>query len=328
MGEQHALGLIDTATCNIFVRTSCGDTVAHAPLGGYPGPMTIDLKTNTLYLTDFDRQVLHVIDTTHCTATRHDGCQPFASIPIPNLGVPTVNSVTHTVYVTQGGDQPQLAVVQGYRCNTSNRSGCAGPVLSIPISDYAGIASVDTSTNTIYVTNNSTTMDVVDGAGCDAGTTACRVVATTGEGVGRQGAASDHASHTLYVAGGEENTSGYVSVVDTLHCRATDVTRCQASWPKIPTGRGTFGATFHPSTRTIFTTNVLDASMNIVDVRHCKASDHSHCAATSPRIAVGIFPIASAVDARRNTLYASNGGDLTESIINLRHPCSHHLCFR
>jgi DNA-binding beta-propeller fold protein YncE len=325
--QRHTLGFIDTRTCNIEIRTSCGDTISTVPLGDRPASMAIDLATHTLYVTDWGREVLYVIDTSHCNATRQDGCRPFATIPVPSLRLPAVNSVTHRVYVTQVTADPQLAIINGARCNAKNRAGCHDPVRQISTSDFAGVPTVDPATNTTYVTTNAGDMDVVNGPGCDAGTSGCRVVGTA-KGVGNGSPATDSARHTVYVGVNVFDAPGGVTVVNTRHCRASDVTGCNASWPRIPAGRGTLGVTFDPYGRRVFTSNVFDASMNVINVRHCSASDHSQCQRKSRRIAIGPFPVVAWADPVRNTIYANSVGDAKEWIINLRHPCRHHLCFR
>jgi len=82
------------------------------------------------------------------------------------------------------------------------------------------------------------------------------------------------------------------------------------------------------ASRTLFTANAFDATMNIIDVRHCMATDHSRCAQGSPRIAVGAVPVVSSSDREFHTVYTSSIFDRKESMVDLRHPCAKHMCFR
>ena len=55
--------------------------------------------------------------------------------------------------------------------------------------------------------------------------------------------AVDPATHTIYVANGENNNGpnaggDTVSVIDARHCNASDVSRCRGPWPTITVGDG------------------------------------------------------------------------------------------
>ena len=325
-GDRGLLGVIDTRTCNITVRTSCG-TLVTVPLGEQPYQTAIDLRTHTLYVKDLGTEEVHLIDTSLCNVARRDGCTPFQSVPLPRPGILAVNPVTHTVYVTLNVDTPQLAIIDGAHCNAIDRTGCTEPVRTIATTDHAGAPWVDPSTNTVYVTTESGDMDVIDGAACDAGTAGCKVVGTA-HGVGNQAEIQDATRHTLYLANGSYDRPGSVTVMDTTHCRAIDITGCDANWPSMPTGRGTTGLMLDLASQTLFTANAFDATMNIIDVRHCTATDHSRCTQTSPRIAVGAIPVVSQTDPTYNTVYTSSILDRKQSMVDLRHPCANYMCFR
>jgi DNA-binding beta-propeller fold protein YncE len=331
LGEEHALGMIDTAACNVRQRSGCRQDVLKTPLGERPGSMAIDLGTHTLYVVDQALEQVHVINTATCNVSRRDGCAPIRSLPVPAAGLPALNSKTHTVYITQF-PLGTVAVIDGSRCNASNQTGCDEPLVSADTGPGPFTLWVDVATNTLYVATHdgdNHPVAVIPGRACDERTPGCRAIAHTAVGVFPIGLASDARTHTLYAANwafGDE--PGSVSIVDTRTCSALSISGCDTVWPRVAAGHGSFGVTFEPSTRTLFTTNNNNASVSVIDVRHCNATDRSHCPATSPTIAVGYGPVVSMADPIRKTLYVSNTFDGTESMIDLRHPCRHHMCMR
>jgi DNA-binding beta-propeller fold protein YncE len=44
--------VIDTATCNASVSSSCGSTQPKLPVGRAPGPVAVDPATGTIYVSN------------------------------------------------------------------------------------------------------------------------------------------------------------------------------------------------------------------------------------------------------------------------------------
>jgi len=81
-----------------------------------------------------------------------------------------------------------------------------------------------------------------------------------------------------------------------------------------------------PSTDTIYAANAhRDGSgyISVIDGRHCNAADTSGCAsqtaATTATVRVGHDPITLAVDPASHTVYVTNFGEHTVSVIDTRH---------
>ena len=328
--DEHALTMIDTAACNVHHVSGCRPDVLKIPLGESPRTMAIDLGTHTLYVVDEALEQVHVIDTATCNVSRRDGCAPVRSLPVPAGRIPALNSTTHTVYVTQFR-LGTIAVIDGSRCNATTQTGCDDPLFTAD-SPGPDVPWVDAATNTVYVSTrdgDNSSVAVIPGPACEERTAGCRPIAYTAAGVFVINVASDARTHTLYVANWEfGDVPGSISLLDTRTCSAQSTSGCDTDWPRVATGRGPFGVTFEPSTRTVFTSNLNNTTVSVIDARHCNSVDRSHCATASPTIAVGYAPVGSVADPNRNTLYVTNAEDSTVSIIDLRHPCRHQLCMR
>src|SRR5262249_61725706 len=87
---------------------------------------------------------------------------------------PAVNPVTHTVYVTDLGAQT-VSVIDGGSCNAKNVTGCKHRPATVDVGETPGGIALDSRTNTIYVTGEtSNDVSVIDGKSCNARTTSGR----------------------------------------------------------------------------------------------------------------------------------------------------------
>ena len=87
--------------------------------------------TGTAYVVNFGgANIMSVTSTGRCNATNTTGCRrPAPAVPDPEYLI-SVDPATDTIY---GGNQslPQIDVINGATCNTSDLSGCA-PVADDP----------------------------------------------------------------------------------------------------------------------------------------------------------------------------------------------------
>jgi YVTN family beta-propeller protein len=122
----------------------------------------------------------------------------------------------------------------------------------------------------------------------------------------------DEASHTIYVGNQGSNS---VSVIDSAHCNAIDVSACNQAWPTVAVGAGPQGLGFNSNRRTLYVANRNDNSVSVISSVHCNGSDTSGCASVAT-VPVGAGPRAIAIVDATNSVYVSNRDDLTVSVFD------------
>jgi DNA-binding beta-propeller fold protein YncE len=186
-GSLGLVYMINGATCNATITSSCGQTPRTTRVGSGPIWMAENPATHTVYAVNEEDSSVSMIDAATCNATDSAGCQP----------VP-----------------PALSI-----------GGRSGVTPSYP--DYgAGAVAVDPSTDTLYATSQSeNNVSVLNGASCNAtNTSGCtRFAPTTTVGNGPSAIALDPATHTLYVANQNDQS---VSVVNTALCNVSNQAGC------------------------------------------------------------------------------------------------------
>ena len=131
-------------------------------------------------------------------------------------------------------------------------------------------------------------------------------------GVNPLGVGINRATHTIYVANGD-NT---VSVIDGATCNAIHTAGCTQTPPTASIGGGAIGLAVNQRTNTIYVANSADNTVSVIDGATCNATDTSGCGQTPATVAVGTFPIVLAIDEASDTIYVTNGGDNTVSVID------------
>jgi DNA-binding beta-propeller fold protein YncE len=123
--------------------------------------------------------------------------------------------------------------------------------------------------------------------------------------------ALDPAAHTLYVTNGE-NASGpnatgnTVSVIDTRHCQARDLSRCQGPWPTITVGNLPSGIAIDKQTDTVYVSNGGDNTASVFNGATCNATDTAGCGQAPATVPVGAGPFALFDDPANHTVYVTN----------------------
>jgi DNA-binding beta-propeller fold protein YncE len=324
----RALSLLDTRSCRARSLAGCEESLTQVGLPAeFPRDAVVDRATSTLYVADPVTDRLLVLDTRTCSARSTGGCAPVATVA--GGGEPialALNPRTHTVYAANIA-AGTVSVVLGARCNARDQTGCAEPPRTAAVGPQPFGVAVDPGTNTVYVSNadfdgGSRTVSVLDGAACEAGPT-CAAVATAIAGPQPIGLDLDRGTHTLYVAnnaGGD--VPGSLSVIDTRTCNAAVTTGCGQEPPTVPTGRGPWAVVVDPATHRVFTANLFNATVSVVEGATCNATTQVGCDRASRRIPVGDIPLDLALDRRRQTLYVTNAPDRTVSVIDARRPCA------
>jgi DNA-binding beta-propeller fold protein YncE len=147
--------------------------------------------------------------------------------------------------------------------------------------------------------------------------------------------AADPATHTVYVANGENNNGpsaggDTVSVIDTRHCKALNVSRCKGPWPTITVGNGTpgdlpSGIAIDQKTDTVYVTNVGDDTVSVFNGATCNAIRRSGCGQRPAEVPVGSQPLNLYADPANHTVYVVNLGATTLSMIDSATCNARHL---
>jgi DNA-binding beta-propeller fold protein YncE len=159
------------------------------------------------------------------------------------------------------------------------------------------------------------------GQGAAAATFGTALRGSTPTGHGPAATAYDPSTDTIYVANGFSpnkvpNPGGNtVSVIDGRRCDAATVAGCRGPWPTITVGNEPSTIAVDPTHHTLYVGNNTDATVSVVDVRHCQGRDSSgcHAVATVP-VAPGTWGMH--VDPVQHTLYVAGFDSNTVSLID------------
>ena len=214
------------------------------------------------------------------------------------------NARTRTLYV--GNEASFISVVDTEECNRTSTAGCSAVPARVATNPGADWPVVDAGTNTVYVpefAEPSTTLAVIDGRACNAGTTSgCgQTPARVTVGAIPAVAVFDATTRTVYV---ENELDRNVSVVDATRCNAQDTTGCAQTPPTIQVGAfPNSNLVIDQATRTLFVSNTGSDTISAVDIRDCHAGDASGCARRSPTIQTGNEPYWIDLDPVTGTLF-------------------------
>ena len=140
-------------------------------------------------------------------------------------------------------------------------------------------------------------------------------------GIGPSAVAVNSATHTIYVANGQ-NADGAprggttVSVIDAHGCNARDVSQCKGPWPTITVGNEPAGVAVDERTDTVYVSNFDDGTVSVINSAACNALATSGCSQTPATVPVGASPIGLFADDANHTVYVSNFDDNTVSMID------------
>jgi len=145
-----------------------------------------------------------------------------------------------------------------------------------------------------------------------SGSLGSALVGSAPTGVGPSQLADDPATHTLYVANGlnengPTNPGGNtVSVIDTRHCQAFDVSRCPGPWPTITIGNLPSTIAVDEATNTVYVANSGDNTVSVFNGATCDALNTSGCGQTPATVPVGLGPNGIFADDANHTVYVAN----------------------
>ena len=310
------LAVVDGAACNRSVISGCARPpviAASLPGGVFP---TVDAATRTLYVPGADGTAMAVIDMRACNARVTTGCASLTATveagEAPLIAV--VDPATHTVYVSNLG-APQLAIVDGSRCNGADRSGCDQTPVTTTVGpdSQAGPALLR---GTLYLPAKSAdTVAVIDATRCNARVTAgCDTRWPTLQ-TGSEPAwiEADAATGRLYVPGYLDDS---VAVLDARAC-------CDNA-PSLFVDDA-FSIAISQKDDTAYITHANLHELVMFDTTRCSARRPERCTPVIGSVPGVSGPYDIAFDAGTDTLYATNQGDRTLVLIdpakcNVRRP--------
>jgi DNA-binding beta-propeller fold protein YncE len=326
----YTVSMINAATCNAATRSGCQRRPRALPADGIPFNIAVNQRTNTVYVGTSGP--LEVIDAATCNATTSAGCKHTAKV-LAGGGAVAVDPSTDTIYADnfRPDGSGYVSVIDGRHCNAADTSGCArqtaknSPTIKVGHAPF-GIA-FDPATNTLYVTNaGDHTVSVINTTHCHAGdTTRCRAqsppivsIPAIPNTFGPSAIAVDDATHTAYVTDWLNNFNpGAISMINTTHCHAGDATSCAHQKPAtIPAPGPGISIRIDRQAHHVYVVNAADASVSIIDDRHCNAINTSGCRHI-PKIEVGSNPSDLTLDTNNHTAYVPDQFDNDASMFAL-----------
>ena len=333
--KDQTLSVINTATCNGTVRSSCSMHQPTTQVGNGGQAVVVDPTTHTVFTANFLDDTVSVVNGDHCSAADTAGCRHQA--PVARVGSDpdglAIDRATHTLYVAnQASDS--VSVIDTTGCSASKSTGCGHPKATINVGNGPTGVAVDEVTHTVYVTNNGgSTVSVIDGATCNAeDQSGCRTPpGSVAAGDAPFAIALDQTTDTAYVTDlGTKDDGDTVSVIDGATCNATVRSGCGQTPPEVTVGSGPFGIAVNPTTDTVYVADTGQLfvtadgnTVSVIDGATCNAEQSSGCGQVPAAVTVGRAPFGVAVDQSSNTVYVANNGggeiDATLSAIDGTH---------
>jgi DNA-binding beta-propeller fold protein YncE len=240
-----------------------------------------------------------------------------------------MDRATGTVYTTNNGDN-DLSVVNGATCNAEVRTGCHPGGAGFPTQDVGRIPTalaVDQRNRTVYVANytqatRGTSVSVVSAMRCNARhSRGCTHYPHLPPAIPLPFQPNDIAvnqrTNTIYVTGDSfTGTSHALAVIDGRRCNARNTWGCHHV-PHIAHLPAPVGAVaVNPKTDTVYLTSYFSRLVSVLNGRTCRAGHTSRCNHPRATVTVGRHPWRMTTDPQTNTIYVTNFGADTVSVIN------------
>jgi len=129
------------------------------------------------------------------------------------------------------------------------------------------------------------------------------------------GVAVNPATNTIYVADADQSVAG-LSVIAAATCSAAVLSGCPSAPVTAVAGSGAQAVAVDTATNTVYVANANDNTVSVINGSACDAANTSGCGTTPPAVPVGTDPSDLAIDGATNTVYVTNTGDGTVSVIN------------
>jgi DNA-binding beta-propeller fold protein YncE len=317
-GTTAELSLLDGRTCNARVLRGCRHHASAVTGGIDPVGIALDESNGTVYVVNAFG-TLAILDGRRCNATDTTACRRKPATI--RLGIRpqflAVDSRTHTIYVANVGSNT-ISVVDGRRCNAETTAGCRAPAVDIPLGPEPFTLALNEATDSLYVTMlGAPTVAILDLRDCRAtelrGCLRPPVELDVGEAPG--GIAVNRRTNTIYVTG---QVSSDVSVIDGARCNARVTRGCRARPVRFRAGLGARGIAVNEATDTVYVANTGANTVSVVDGSTCNGRVHRGCGRGVGVAPVGLSPRRVAVDEATNTVYVTNAGSNTVTVLDGR----------
>ena len=324
----NTISVINARTCNATDFSGCGQTPASIKDTGGPIALAVDQATDTVYVANVGDNfsgtghTVSVINGATCNGHQHSGCgqtPPTVRVGRGPDGV-AVNQTTGTVYVANSGSTTAngntVSVINGATCNGARHSGCRQTPPSVRVGHGPYWIALDPAAHTAYTANNTdSTVSVINTATCNARQHSGCSQRTSAVPVGfRPWALTiDRALHTVFVINNWDDTT---SAINSLTCDAAHRSGCGHRPATSQVGKGPQAVITSPATGTIYAANFTDSTVSVINPARCNAARTQGCRHPAPTAKVGASPGGLAVDQATSTVYVTNGGNDTVSVIN------------
>ena len=331
----NTVSVIDGRHCNAQDVSRCKGPWPTITVGNLAAGVAVDVKTDTVYVTDFADNTVSVFNGATCNALDTSGCgQKPATVPVGPAPLFLFDDpANHTVYINNcggactgtGPPSTMVSMLNSATCNATDLGGC--PTTPPPTADVGALpAYVDVAlaTHTVYVTTNGAHNGwaVFDADTCNAVVqSGCGTIGRlSGDPIGPYAGVVDPANDTLYTA----NFDNTISVFGLHHCWAGDLAGCAADKPGTvtPFPNPAFGGpnlfvAVDSARHSVYVTYQKDDSLLVVNTNVCNGSHLAGCATLRPPVVhTGADVEGIALDGQTQTVYAVNEVDNTVSVID------------
>jgi YVTN family beta-propeller protein len=317
-GVLEYVAMIDGSTCNANDTSGCGNTPAMVQVGNHPAEIVLDPSTRSVYVVSAESSKISVINADTCNATNQAGCTPLPlpaiAIGIGSVGV-DVDVNTHTLYVPSQ-DLDNVWVLNAATCNANRTLGCTKFAPTTTVGTFAEGIAANPNTNTVYEANQfDNTVSIIDASVCNARTTSgCNQSwPTIPLGNDPRFIGINKITNTIYVSNRNDNT---LSVIDGVTCNSSNTSSCSQPQPTTSVGNTPQQVAVDETNNTIYVVNQADGTVSVINGAHCNGIDTSGCNQSWPTVTVGNLPPALGLNPNNHTVYVTNFGDNTVSVID------------
>jgi DNA-binding beta-propeller fold protein YncE len=311
------VAVIDTSTCNATITSCCGNTTPMVPTGTFPDGVILDPETHSVYFLNQSSAKISMFNGATCNAINHSGCgqtiRQLATGVVPDFF--DLNPTTHTFYVQSEGTNTVWVLDQS-RCNAQHTEGCTdfAQVTTVGVGPL-GLAA-NPNTHTAYEANQTeNTVSVIDTSVCNASNTSgcSETWATIPLGNTPRFIGINKITNTIYVSNAGDNT---LSVIDGSTCNGSNTSGCSQPQPTTTVGGVPQQIAVDEINNTIYVANQAAGTVSVINGTHCNGTDTSGCHQSWPIVTVGNAPWALGLNPSNHTVYVTNLGDNTVSVID------------